>query len=160
MELVLIGDFTKARSDIEQMIRKMGGKVGTKIHDRVAAIISTADEVQKMDTQMRYARMYDIQVVSEDFLNETKCPDVDPIGYILSESICDWGGDVSLAKMRQIHLFQINNETTIENRIFIWFQPYDRIAENDVASRIETVFYEESMPKKITYKWKGKFWFD
>lgn len=32
--------------------------------------------------------------------------------------------------------------------------------ENDVASRMETVFYEESVPKKITYKWKGKFWFD
>lgn len=95
MELVLVGDFTKPKADIEQLIRKMGGKVGTKIHDRVAAVISTVDEVQKMGKQMTDARMYDIQVVSEDFLIDTQCPDVDPIGYILSESICDWGGDVS-----------------------------------------------------------------
>lgn len=94
MELVLLGDFTKPRTDIERMIRKMGGKVGTKIHERVAAVISTADEVQEMGKEMTYARMYDIQVVSEDFLTETQSPDVDPIGYILSESICDWGGNV------------------------------------------------------------------
>lgn len=95
MELVLVGGFSKARADIERLIKKMGGKIGTKVHSRVSAIISNPDEVQKMDKQMADARIYDIQVVSEDFLNETQSPDVDPIGYILSESICDWGGDVS-----------------------------------------------------------------
>ena len=95
MELVLIGNFSRPTADIEKQIRQMGGKVVTEVHDRVAAIISTADEVQKMGRQMEVARMYDIQVVTEDFLKETQSPDVDPIGYILSESICDWGSNVS-----------------------------------------------------------------
>lgn len=97
MEFVLIGDFTKPSNEIERKIRKMGGKVGTSIHARVAAIISNADEVKKMDKQMDLACMYNIQVVSEDFLNEIENPDTDtdPIAYMLCESICDWGGDVS-----------------------------------------------------------------
>lgn len=99
MEFVLIGDFSMARVEIELMIRKMGGKISTKVYDRVAAIISNAEEIQKMDKPMRDARMYDIQVVPESFLHECQSPDVDPIGYILSESICDWGGYVSGGKI-------------------------------------------------------------
>lgn len=100
MELVLIGEFSKPRGDIERLIRKMGGKIGTKIHDRSAAVISTATEVHKMGRQMADARMYDIQVVTEHFLNEIQNPDVDAIGYILSENICDWGGNVSFANQK------------------------------------------------------------
>lgn len=68
-----------------------------KIHDRVAAIIST-EEVQQMGDQMTAARTRAIQVISEEFLNQIQHPeaDFDPIGYILSESICDWGLDVSI----------------------------------------------------------------
>lgn len=42
--------------------------------------------------------MYDIEGVTEEFLNEVQSDDVDPIGYILSENISDWGGNVSYAK--------------------------------------------------------------
>lgn len=95
MEFVLIGDLTKPRSEIERMIRKLGGKVSAKIHDRLAAIISNTNEVEKMGKQMNDACMNNIQVVSEDFLDATENSDIDPIAYILSENICDWGGDVS-----------------------------------------------------------------
>lgn len=111
MELVLVGDFSKTRADIEKMIKKMGGKIGTKVHSRTAAIISNANEVQKMDKPLRDARMFDIQVVSEDFLNDTQSPDVDPVGYILTESICDWGGDVNiLQKLHQIDFISLRIE--------------------------------------------------
>lgn len=99
MELVLIGDnFSQPRSDVEKLIKKLGGKVGSKVHDRVTAIISNADEVRKMDHHMTYARMYGIEVVPENFLNDVQGDDVDAIGYLLSENISDWGGNVSDAK--------------------------------------------------------------
>lgn len=39
----------------------------------------------------------------------------------------------------------------------MWFQPYARIEESDVATQRELEFYTKSMPVKITYKWKGNF---
>lgn len=96
MELVLIGDdFSKPQSDIERLIEQLGGKVVTKVHDRVTAVISNADEVRKMNEQMANARMYGIEVVTQDFLEEAQSIDVDPIGYIISENIADWCSNVS-----------------------------------------------------------------
>lgn len=98
MEFVLIGDFIQPKGTIERLIRKMGGKVITYIHKRCAAVISNMDEVQKMGNQMDEAFINNIQVISENFLNEIQNPDFDPIAYIISESICEWGGDVSFWK--------------------------------------------------------------
>lgn len=97
MEFILVGSFTKARGDLERQIRKLGGTVGVEVHDRVAAIISTSAERRKMGNQMIEARKHNIQVVSEEFLDEIQAPDADPILYIISKSISDWGGDVSIA---------------------------------------------------------------
>lgn len=95
MEFVLVGDFVKPRGYIERLIKRSGGKVGTDIHNRLAAIISTEKEVRRMGDQMKEARDLLIQVVSEDFLNDIYKPNADPILYILSNSICEWGGNVS-----------------------------------------------------------------
>lgn len=95
MEFVLIGTFRKPRADIERMIKKLGGKIGIEIDDRVAAIISTENEVRKMGNQMREAQKHNIQVVSEKFLCKIQNSGVDPISYIINKTICDWGGDVS-----------------------------------------------------------------
>lgn len=95
MEFVLVGNFKQPRGDLERLIRKLGGKVSAEIHNNAAAIISTPYEVQKMGNQMAEAKQLSIQVVSEDFLAEIQTPGVDPILYIISASICDWGGDVS-----------------------------------------------------------------
>lgn len=96
MEFVLIGTFKQARANIVELIKKLGGKIGTEIHDRVAAVISTVDEVQKMDKQMMDAKKHGVQVVSEDFVDEIQAPDTDPILHIISKSISEWGGDVSI----------------------------------------------------------------
>lgn len=95
MEFVLVGTFKKTRVNIERLIKKLGGRAGTEINNRVTAIVSTVNEVQKMDKEMIEARKHNIQVVSEEFLDEIQTPDVDPIFYIISKSISDWGGDVS-----------------------------------------------------------------
>lgn len=95
MEFVLVGSFKKPRGDLERLIQKLGGKVGAKIHDGVAAIVSNVKKVRKMGKRMKKARKYNVQVVSEDFLDEIQKPGADPIQYINSKSISNWAGDVS-----------------------------------------------------------------
>lgn len=148
MEFVLIGKFTKSHGEIERIIRKLGGKCATDVYDRVAAVISTSNEVQKMTHQMKDAQKHKIQVVTEEFLTEIQKPGVDPILYIISESICKWGGDVSVLSI----------EIIVYDNVFMdfSFQPYARIEEDEVITRRETVFYTKSMPEKITLKWKGE----
>lgn len=98
MKFVLIGTFKQPTANIEQLIKKLGGNVVTRINGRVAAIISTVDEVQKMNNHMKEAREHNIQVVSEEFFDEIQKPGADPILYIISKSISDWAGDVSFMK--------------------------------------------------------------
>lgn len=96
MVFVLVGRHKQSTAIIKRLIKKLGGKVGTEIHDRVAAVISTVDEVQKMGKQMLEARKHNIQVVTEEFLDDIQNPGADPILYIISKSISDWAGDVSV----------------------------------------------------------------
>lgn len=99
MEFVIIGRLIMSSREIEQKIRKLGGKIGYRIHAKLAAIISTEEEVQNMNKLMKEAKDFNIQVVSENFLREVM-EEADPILYIISRSICDWGGDVSISSQQ------------------------------------------------------------
>lgn len=94
MEFALIGKLKNSKQEIEKAIRKMGGKVVSVIHNKLAAIISNEEEVKRMGLQMKEAKKFNIQVVTVDFL--TAVETTDPILYIISQSLADWGGDVSL----------------------------------------------------------------
>lgn len=73
----------------------MGGKVVTSVHEKLAAIISTPNEIERMTLKMRNAKDYGIQVVPEDFLEAVKGNNnMEAISYITSKSICDWGTDL------------------------------------------------------------------
>ena len=80
-------------SEMEKSIRKHGGKVVSIIHDKLAAVISNRQEVRKMGFQMVQAKKHNIQVISDEFLSEVTT--TDPMLYIISKSLSDWGGDVS-----------------------------------------------------------------
>lgn len=94
MEFALIGKLNLPKHEIESIIKKMGGKLVTGIHDKLAAVISNEEEIRKMGPKMADAKKLDIQVVSENFLTSIKstCPYI----CIISRKICDWGGNVSL----------------------------------------------------------------
>ncbi|XP_055294949.1 poly [ADP-ribose] polymerase-like [Sitodiplosis mosellana] len=124
MTFVIVGKLSKTKEAIEEVILKLGGKIVEKVDKKLTAVLSNRDEVQKMGTLMKQAKRYNIQVVSEEFLTAIDTTE-DPFLYIISESLCDWGGD-----------------------------PYARTEQNDVKSRRETVFYTKSLPEKLTYKWK------
>lgn len=94
MEFVIIGDLEQSQDDIEKKIQRMGGKLGSKIHDKLAAIISTEEKIIQMDLKMTEAKNFGIQVVSEEFLEMVKSGGA--ISYITSKSICNWGTDVSI----------------------------------------------------------------
>lgn len=93
MTFVIVGNLSKPNEEIEDTIWKMGGKVVKKIDKNLTAILSNSDEVQTMGAQMRKAKRHNIQVISEEFL--TAIETTDPFLFIISQSLCDWGGDVS-----------------------------------------------------------------
>lgn len=93
MEFALIGKLSSSNQTIENTIKKMGGKVVSEIDGKLAAVISTQDEILKMGKNMKLAKTLDIQVVSEDFL--TCVETVDPCRYIFCRSLSEWGGNVS-----------------------------------------------------------------
>lgn len=93
MTFVIVGDLSKPKEKIEDDIWKMGGKVVDKIDKNLTAVLSNPDEVKTMGASMRKAKRCNIQVISEDFL--TAIDTTDPFLYIISQSLCEWGGNVS-----------------------------------------------------------------
>lgn len=91
MEFVIVGKTEKSKDEIKKIIQKMGGKLGTKIHENVAAIISNEAEVERMGSRMNEAKELGIQVVPEQFLDDAK--DGNAVSFIISQSLCDWGTD-------------------------------------------------------------------
>lgn len=92
MEFVIIGKTEKSESEIKKIVQKMGGKVGSKIHENVAAIISTEDEVNRMGQRMKKAKEFGIQVVPEHFIEDAQGGNA--VSFIISQTLCDWGTDV------------------------------------------------------------------
>lgn len=93
MEFVVI-ESRKAREEVTQVITEMGGMVGTKVHNKVVAIISNREIVAKMEFQMMLAKKCDIQVIPIDILWQFHVKD--PIQCIIDGNISDWGSDVSV----------------------------------------------------------------
>lgn len=82
-----------SKAEIKKKIRNLGGRVVNKIHDKLAAVISNQEEINKMGPLMAEAKACNIQIISEDFL--AKMEDIDPFTYIVTRSLTDdWGGDV------------------------------------------------------------------
>lgn len=154
MEFALIGKLKTPQTQIESVIKKFGGKVVAKIHDKLAAVISDEDEIKKMGPKMTMAKTYNIQVVSEDFL--TNIETTDPYICIISRKISDWGGNVSVLILLTFFLCVFFNKTSFFLNVFHFFQPFSRIEQSEVKSRRETTFYTKSIPEKITYKIESK----
>ncbi|XP_055309208.1 poly [ADP-ribose] polymerase [Sitodiplosis mosellana] len=91
MEFVIVGKMEKSKEDIKKMIQKMGGKVGSKIHEKTVAVISTAEEVDRMGHRIKEAKEFGIQVVPVHFLDDAKTGNA--VSLIISQSLCDWGTD-------------------------------------------------------------------
>lgn len=92
MEFFVIGKTAQSRADLKNAIQQLGGKLSTKLHDKLAAVISSEKEVERMNEKMKEAKSMGIQVITEDFMD--KLDKAGAVEYIKSKSICDWGSDV------------------------------------------------------------------
>lgn len=94
LEFFIFGKTKKSKDELKSIIRELGGKVASKIHENLAAVISSKEEVEKMSSRMLKIQELQIQVVPEDYLEDAK--NGGAIAFISSRSICDWGSDVSI----------------------------------------------------------------
>lgn len=102
MEFAIIGKLSQPSAKIKKELEKLGGKLGTKIHDKLIAVIANPEEVERMNVRMTEAKTFGLQVVTENFLEGVK--NGNAIEYITKNSICDWGTDVRILQI----LFKIS----------------------------------------------------
>ncbi|XP_049283298.1 poly [ADP-ribose] polymerase [Anopheles funestus] len=91
MEFVILGKTATPKDQLKLRIQKLGGKVVTKIASHTAAIISTPEEVERLNSRMCEAKELQIQVVPEEFLDDVQGGGA--LSFITSRAICDWGSD-------------------------------------------------------------------
>lgn len=103
MEFGVIGRFDRSRDEIKRAIEKLGGKLVSTIHEKMAAIISDEKEVEKMNEKMEKAKSFGIQIVPLKFLDDVKTGNA--IKYIKTQSLCDWGTDVCTHGWLKISFF-------------------------------------------------------
>ncbi|XP_076760551.1 poly-(ADP-ribose) polymerase [Xylocopa sonorina] len=95
MQFVIIGQTGINKDVLKKEIMLLGGDVVSKIHEHVAAVISTQNEVDKMSKKMEEAKNLNIQVITKDFVEEAKEYTKPAISLIKKKTISSWGGDLS-----------------------------------------------------------------
>lgn len=100
MEFYIIGPTEKSTEEIEDKIQLMGGTLATKIHAKLAAIISNANEVQRMGNEMVIAQSFGIQVITEDYFEKLK--DNDPINLMIDMNLSSWETSVCMHSYARI----------------------------------------------------------
>ncbi|XP_076264902.1 poly-(ADP-ribose) polymerase [Rhynchophorus ferrugineus] len=93
MEFVILGQPIRGKDVLKKEIQALGGKVVTKIKNTVMAVIANKDMVENMGSRIQEAESEQIQVVSEDFIDEAKNYTGKIPELIMQKSICNWGSD-------------------------------------------------------------------
>ncbi|KAL1517903.1 hypothetical protein ABEB36_001606 [Hypothenemus hampei] len=93
MEFVILGQPERGKDVLKKQIEALGGKVVTKISKKNMAVIASKEMVEKKGSRLKDAESEQIQVVSEDFVDEAKENSGKIPELILNKSICDWGSD-------------------------------------------------------------------
>lgn len=126
MEFVILGKTETPKDELKNQIVKLGGKVTTKIHKMLAAVISTQEEVEKMSKRMQEVKDCDVQVVPENFLEESIAGGA--AENIRKLCISSWGSD---PKKRLEMVESMKSSTKSKSR------------------------FTKSVPSKVTLKVKG-----
>lgn len=95
MQFVILGRTQKDKEELKKEILLLGGTVTTKIHEDLAAVISNQNELEKMNKRMEDVQACDIQVITEDFIEEAKEYTDAPIMLLKKKTISSWGGDIN-----------------------------------------------------------------
>ncbi|XP_076289314.1 poly [ADP-ribose] polymerase-like [Lasioglossum baleicum] len=95
MQFFIIGHTEKDKNDLKKEIIHLGGEVPSKLHENIAAVISTQKVMDQMNATMREAKNLNIQVITEDFIEEAKEYAESAISLLKKKTISTWGGDIS-----------------------------------------------------------------
>ncbi|XP_031827907.1 poly-(ADP-ribose) polymerase [Nomia melanderi] len=95
MQFFIIGRTKKDKNELKKDIIHLGGDVASKLHENVAAVISTQKDIDKMSAKMEEAQSLNIQVITEDFVEEAKEYTKPAISLIKKKTISSWGGNLS-----------------------------------------------------------------
>lgn len=95
MQFVIIGHTEKHKDTLKKEILHLGGDVISKLHEHVTAVISTLHEIEKMSKKMEEAKNFNIQIITEDFVEEAKEYTKSAISLIKKKTISSWGGNLS-----------------------------------------------------------------
>ncbi|KAL6267071.1 hypothetical protein P5V15_000147 [Pogonomyrmex californicus] len=95
MQFVILGRTQKDKEELKKEILLLGGTVTTRIHQDLTAVISNQNEVEKMNKRMEDVKSNDIQVITEDFIEEAKEYTDAPIMLLKKKTISSWGGDIN-----------------------------------------------------------------
>lgn len=97
LDFFIYGLSAKDKEALKIRILKMGGNVPTKSNKTLAAVVSTAKEIAKMNDKMEEFKGDDIQVIEPAFFDDIKENGsvADTIEMIREKNIADWGSDVS-----------------------------------------------------------------
>jgi poly [ADP-ribose] polymerase len=94
LHLSAVGRLDIDRKVLKAQIEKMGGRLVSKLQEKIAAVISNEYEVEKMNKRMQEVKRLNIQVVPEDFVssieNGTR---EEAIEKIKTLAISEWGSD-------------------------------------------------------------------
>ena len=100
MEFVILGQHKRSKEELKKQIANLGGKVTTKISGTVMAVFASEADVEKMGRRMQTVQANQVHVVPKEFVDEApqhvgKIPEL-----VVAKSICDWGSDVSIVKLK------------------------------------------------------------
>ncbi|XP_064621580.1 poly [ADP-ribose] polymerase 1-like [Lineus longissimus] len=92
LKFAIVGKTNKTKAEITSVLDGLGASVvGGKINQKIAAVISTKEEIEKMSKKIKEAEDADVQVVDEGFLDAVKRGGAALM--ITQHNISSWGSD-------------------------------------------------------------------
>lgn len=93
MQFFIAGKTTKGKEELRKEIMLLGGLVVSKVHENLAAVIADDKALEKGGKAFDSAQEFEIQVVTEDFVDEAKDYKDTPVSLITKKNIAPWGAD-------------------------------------------------------------------
>lgn len=102
MHVVAIGNLSIPKAELKQQIERMGGKLVTKLQEKIAFVISNKDEIEKMNQRMMEVESLRIHVVGESFLEAiAKGSPTETVEKMKTMLICNWDCSDPLTRIPQ-----------------------------------------------------------
>lgn len=91
LKFVVDSKVGRLKEKIEDDIKKLGGSLGSRVTEKIAAVISTKDNLNEMESKMKKASELGIHVVDVSFLDEFKKSTNESASFLITKkNIAPW----------------------------------------------------------------------